>query len=319
MFDKRALIVGSGGQDGAYLAQWLLRAGYDVHGTSRDPHRGKSNLVALGCSEDVFVHRLEPDDPSAVAALLECLEPREIYYLAAQSSVARSFAAPVETWRASALGIVTLLDAASRILPRARILYAASGDCFGESGAAAPVDERAGFSPRSPYAAAKCAGHHAVNVARLSASQFACSAYLFPHESRLRPETFAIGKIAGAVRRIAAGSEETIELGNLDVVRDWGWAPEYVDAMWRMLQQPEPRDFVIATGRSHPLREFVSLAFASAGLDWRAHVLEGAVTPRPSEVLQQHADPSLARRLLNWEASVDLPGVAARLVSVGVI
>jgi GDPmannose 4,6-dehydratase len=312
----RALICGASGQDGAYLAQTLSGKGYEVHGSTRGPASlSPANLTALGVADRVILHSLQPTDADAVVALLDEVRPDEIYYLAAQSSVWRSFEEPLATFQASALGLWTMLDAARRIVPGARILNAASGDCFGETPADAPATENSPFHPRSPYAAAKCAGHHAISVARLADGQFACSAFLFNHESPLRPETFAFGKIIAAIRRIAGGAEEKLRLGDVEVVRDWGWAPDYVEAMWRMLQQDEPGDFVIATGSSHRLADFVALAFAEAGLDWRDHVIVGAVRPRPTDISRQFADPCRAREILGWQAGVSLKELASRLVA----
>jgi len=310
---SKALIFGVTGQDGAYLARLLLAKGYQVLGTTRgDGARAPANLARLGVAGEVGLHRLDPADGAAVAAAVAALRPDEIYYLAAQSSVRESFEKPVETLIASAVGLANVLAAAP---PQVRILNAASGDCFGETSAAAPATEASPFRPRSPYAAAKCAAHHIVAAERAGRDRFACSAFLFNHESPLRPESFVVGMIAAAARRIARGSAETVELGNVEVVRDWGWAPDYVEAMWRMLQQDEPRDFVIATGRSHRLADLVERCFAAVGLDWRDHVRAGAVPPRPSDVATHHADPGLARERLGWQASTGLDELARKLMA----
>ena len=313
MAGRRALVCGVTGQDGAYLARLLLERGYAVHGTSRGG--ASANLERLGVDGGVQLHRMQPTAAAEVAAVLREVRPDEIYYLAAQSSVARSFDEPVEAWRSSAEGILHMLEGARAEAPLAKLMFAASGDCFGVTSADWPATEETRFAPRSPYAAAKCAGSHLVSVARLASRQFACSAFLFSHESPLRPETFALGKIAGAARRIAAGSDETLSLGTVDVIRDFGWAPEYVEAMWLMLQREEPLDFIVATGRSHRLSEFVELAFASVGLDWRDHVAVGSEPPRPADIAHQHADPSRAGALLGWKARVALPELAARMVA----
>jgi GDPmannose 4,6-dehydratase len=260
------------------------------------------------------VHRVEPSNPADALAVVGSVRPDEIYYLAAQSSVGLSFELSAQTWAASAMGLVNVLAAARSAAPAARILNAASGECFGETSASTPATEQSPFRPRSPYAAAKCASHHAVEAARTAFGQFACSAFLFNHESPLRGEGFVTGKIAAAVRRIAAGSNERLLLGSISVVRDWGWAAEYVEALQRMLEQPEPRDFVIATGRSHSLAEFVQSAFAAANLDWHDHVDPGTEPARPGEAAAQHADPTRARHLLGWHARADLEVVAARVV-----
>lgn len=310
---RRALIFGIGGQDGSYLARWLLQKGYVVHGTSRGPGVPE-NLRRLGLGDEVSMHQIDPSS-DAVAPLLGRAQPDEIYYLAAQSSVWRSFADPVQSFRISAKGLIAVIEAARAVVPDSRILNAASGDCFGPTRADAPANEDARFAPRSPYAAAKCAGHHAVAVARLAYGQFASSAFLFNHESPLRTEDFAIGKIIAAAKRIADGSDETLELGNLDVVRDWGWAPDYVEAMWAMLQQPEALDLVIATGRSRRLEDLVAAIFNQLGLHWRDHVQAFAVAPRPTDIVVHHADPSRAKRMLGWSPLDDLDTICARLLT----
>ncbi len=310
---RKALIFGVTGQDGAYLARLLLAEGYAVLGTTRgDTGRAPGNLARLEVAGEVGLHRLDPADGGAVSAAVTALRPDEIYYLAAQSSVRLSFGKPVETLVASAVGLANVLAAAPSGV---RILNAASGDCFGETSANSPATEVSPFRPKSPYAAAKCAAHHLVAAARAADGRFACSAFLFNHESPLRPESFAVGKVVAAAKRIAGGSGETIELGNVGVVRDWGWAPEHVDAMWRMLQQDDAEDFVIATGRSHSLAELVERCFAEAGLDWRAHVRIQASPPRPSDIVVHHADPGLARARLGWRASVGLDELARKLMA----
>ena len=312
---RRALIFGVGGQDGAYLARALLDRGYAVHGTTRGAPTGIDNLRRLAVEDRVTVHRADPCEPQGVDALLERVAPDEIYYLAAQSSVWRSFLDPAECLRVSAVGLVNVLEAARRATPQARILNAASGDCFGETEPGAPATETSAFAPRSPYAAAKCAGHHALAVARLAHRQFACSAFLFSHESPLRGEDFAVGKILAAARRIAAGSDERLELGNVAVVRDWGWAPDHVEAIRGMLALERPEDLVIATGRSHSLAEVAEGIFAAFGLDWSDHVEAGAAPPRPTDIARQHADPARARDALGWTPLADLGELCRRLAA----
>ena len=315
MTQKRALICGVTGQDGAYLARFLLGRGYRVFGATRgDPRAGAPNLRRLGIEERVTLLAMDPATPAAVEAAIAEAEPSEIYYLAAQSSVWRSFEAPAAAFQGSAIGLINLLEAARAHAPDARIFNAASGDCFGEAPAGDPISEETPFRPRSPYAAAKCAGHHALAVARLAYGQFACSGFLFTHESPLRPETFAVGKTIAAVGRIAGGSGETLRLGNVDIARDWGWAPDYVEAMWAMLQPDEPRDFVIASGQSHSLKALVERIFAARGLDWRDHVQTAAQPLRPSDIASQHANPSLAGEVLGWSGRIELEELAARLV-----
>lgn len=311
---RRALICGVTGQDGRLLAQLLATKGYEVHGTSRRPPSAASqDFGKLGPGSEVRLHAASLADTRQLQAILAEVRPQEVYYLAAQSSVARSFEHPEQAWESSAMGLVRLLKAIEQSGQAPRLLYAASGDCFGETEEDEPVREDTPFRPRSPYAAAKCAGHHALAAARL-AGQFACSAFLFSHESPLRPENFVIAKIVAAAARIAAGSDERLALGGVEMIRDWGWAPEYVEAMWRMLQTDAPIDLVIATGRSHPLARVVELAFDEVGLDWRRHVDVGGMPPRPADIHRQHADPQLARDLVGWEATVDLREMVGLLV-----
>lgn len=313
---KRALVCGVTGQDGAYLARLLIEKGYQVVGTTRGHAAHTANLALLGIDQGVQLVRMNPDKRDEVDRIVAESAAAEIYYLAAQSSVWRSFAEPVATFEASAVGLLNLLEAARIHAPKARIFNAASGDCFGETAADRPATEQTRFAPRSPYAAAKCAGHHALAVSRLGTGQFACSGFLFTHESPLRPETFAVGKTFAAAKRIAAGSDETLILGDLSVVRDWSWAPHHVEAMWKMLQLAQPEDFIIASGRSASLQSLVEAIFAALGLDWRDHVSAVPLPPRPNDIRIQHADPRRARERLGWSSDGDIGRLAQRLVGV---
>ena len=240
--------------------------------------------------------------------------PEEAYYLAGQSSVAQSFADPLETFVGIVIGLLNLLRAIRQLAPDARILNAASGDCFGECAFEHPATEQSPLAPRSPYGAAKSAAHHIVSTSRLEGGTFICSAFLFNHESPLRDERFAIGKIVAGLRKIQADPSERLILGNVDVVRDWGWAPEYVEALWLMLQQTAPADFIVATGKSYRLAEFVELAFAHVGLDWRNHVDLAPEAQRPADIRIHHADPTRAAQLLGWQARTLLPDLPAALL-----
>ncbi len=270
--DRSALICGVNGQDGAYLAQLLLGKGYRVWGTSRDA-LGSSfgNLKRLGIREHVQTLSLLPEDFRSVLVALRRSRPDEVYYLAGQSSVGLSFEQPAETIQSIALGTLNLLEACRMVDHPVRLYHAGSSECFGDTGGE-PANETTPFHPRSPYAVAKASAYWLVNNYREAYGLWACTGILFNHESPLRPERFVTQKIVSTAKRIAQGSGETLELGRIDIARDWGWAPEYVDAMWRMLQQPEPLDFVIATGETHTLQDFVAEAFRVLGLDWRAHV-----------------------------------------------
>ncbi len=299
---KTALIFGISGQDGAYLARLLLEKGYLVAGTSRDAQMSSfRNLAALGIREACSLHSVTLTDFRSVLEVLTRVKPDEIYHLAGQSSVGLSFAQPVETFMSIGVGTLNLLEAVRFLGAPVRLYNASSSDCFGDTGGA-PATEETPFAPRSPYAVAKAAAHFEVANYREAYNLFACSGILFNHESPLRPPRFVTRKIVAAACRIAAGSKERLELGNIDVARDWGYAPQYVDAMWRMLQLPAPEDCIIATGHTITLREFAAEAFAAVGLDWRDHVSVNPELFRPSDILVSRADPSKARRVLGWQA-----------------
>ncbi len=306
-----ALIWGVGGQDGAYLARLLLDKGYRVHGTSRGDGM-PVNLQRLGIASEVPLHVVDPADAERVGDVVAAVRPAEIYYLAGQSSVGRSFVEPLATFTGAAIGLLNVIEAARAAVPDAALLNAASGDCFGET--PVPATESTMFRPRSPYAAAKCSAHLLVEANRVAYRQRACSAFLFPHESRLRPDTFVVGKLMAAIHRFAEGDRTPLEMGGLGVVRDWGWAPDYVEAMWRMLQRTEPADLVLATGTSMKLEDFVATAFAAIGLDWREHVRINAGLRRPADVTEQYADPSRAAELIGWRASLAGEELVKRLV-----
>jgi GDPmannose 4,6-dehydratase len=243
------------------------------------------------------------------------VEPDEIYNLAGQSSVGLSFQQPVETLESIAHATLTLLEAIRFLRKPLRLYNAASGECFGETSSSAPATEQSQFKPRSPYGVAKAAAFWEVANYREAYGVFACSGILFNHESALRPARFVTQKVVQAAVRIASGEQLRLKLGQLSVIRDWGWAPEYVDAMWRMLQQDEARDFVIATGKSRRLEEFISLVFGAVNLDWRDHVDIDPNLFRASDIAENYADPSLAHRELGWSAELGLEEIASRLVA----
>lgn len=311
---KTALIFGIAGQDGSYLAELLLSRGYRVVGTSRDAQvSGFANFDRLGIRDQIEVASMAINDFRSVLQVLRNAAPDEVYNLAGQSSVALSFEQPVETLESIAIGCLNILEAI-RISNRSIRLYnAGSGECFGDTGGA-PATESTPFRPKSPYAIAKAASFWEVANYREAYGLFACSGILFNHESPLRPERFVTQKIVSAARRIKAGSRERLALGNLEVERDWGWAPEYVDAMWRMLQQPDPHDFIIATGETQPLSAFVEQTFDEVGLDWRRYVDSSEALMRPSEQRVSRADPSRASECLGWVAQTRLDAVAQRMV-----
>jgi len=312
---KKALIVGVSGQDGAYLAQFLLEKGYAVYGTSRDAQTSLfGNLVRLGIRNRVQTESMAPNDFRSVLQTLAKVEPDELYNLAGQSSVGLSFQQPVETLESISVGSLNLLEAVRFLERPIRFYNAGSGECFGDTGGIA-ADEMTPFRPRSPYAVAKAAAFWEVANYREAYGLFAGSGILFNHESPLRPERFVTKKIIATACRIAGGSHETLRLGNMDVARDWGWAPEYVKAMWLMLQQDRPDDFVIATGQTHTLEEFTACAFARLGLDWRQYVVTDHALFRPADISVSRGNSGRARVRLGWSAQYSMPEVVGMMIA----
>ena len=262
---KKALIIGVSGQDGAYLAKLLLEKGYEVHGTSRD-HEVSSftNLSALGIKNHLQLNSMVTSDFRSVLTALQKADADEIYNLAGQTSVGMSFSYPVETFDSILIGTMNLLECIRLLKKPCRFYNAGSSEVFGNT--ERPADEETKYHPRSPYATAKAAAHYAVANYREAYGLFAATGVLFNHESPLRPSRFVTRKIVSTAVRIANGSKERLQLGNVDVHRDWGWAPEYVEAMWRILQHDQAEDFVIATGQMHSLSQFVDQVFAVLGL-----------------------------------------------------
>jgi GDPmannose 4,6-dehydratase len=303
MNKRTALICGISGQDGAYLAQFLLNKGYSVFGTSRDA-QGSSfgNLKKLGISDQVQCISMAPEDFRSVLVALRKSNPDEIYYLAGQSSVGLSFEQPAETMQSISLGTLNILEGLRMMDKPIRLYQAGSSECFGDTHGE-PANESTPFHPMSPYAVAKSSAYWLVNNYRDAYSLFACTGILFNHESPLRPERFVTQKIIHAVKRIASGSNEKLKLGRLDISRDWGWAPEYVEAMWLMLQQNSPQDFVIAAGNTISLQDFVDTAFKQANLNWKDHVIQDPNLFRPTDLAIGYANPSKAEKELGWKAS----------------
>jgi GDPmannose 4,6-dehydratase len=316
---KRALILGVSGQDGAYLSDLLLRKGYEVSGTSRDAHLSTfSNLAQLGIRERV--HRLSvatSDFRSVLNALVE-VQPDEVYNLSGQSSVGLSFDQPVETMESIGIGTLNLLEAIRFTKRPIRFYNAGSGECFGDT-AGHRASEETPFRPRSPYAVAKAAAFWEVANYREAYGLYACSGILFNHESPIRPERFVTRKIVSAACRIARGAPAKLQLGNTRVKRDWGWAPEYVDAMWRMLQQDLPDDYVIATGETRALEDFVDAAFRAVGLDAREHVVVDPSLNRPTDIDGNFADPAKAARVLGWSASARMEEVVRKMIAAEMV
>lgn len=310
---RRAMICGVSGQDGAYLAEFLLQQGYEVFGTSRDAQMTRfANLQALGIRDQVQTLSMAPIDFRSVLQAVSRIEPDEIYNLSGQSSVGLSFEQPVETLESISVGSLNLLEAIRFLGRETRLYNAGSSECYGNA-ANGPCDEDTPFRPRSPYAVAKAAAYWQVANYREAYGLFACSGVLFNHESPLRPERFVTRKVVAAAARIASGSKERLTLGDLEIERDWGWAPEYVVAMWKMLQQESADDFVIATGKTWSLKEFVSVAFNYFGLDWNDHVVSNQAFYRPTDLQRGWANPTRANEVLDWRASLEMPEVVVRM------
>ncbi len=310
----RALICGISGQDGAYLARLLLDKGYEVVGSSRDAQISSfSNLGQLGIRNKVRLESMALNDFRSVLQVVSRTQPDEIYNLAGQSSVGLSFDQPVETLESILSATINLMEVIRFLDRPIRFYNAGSGECFGDTLKEAAHEETP-FRPRSPYAVAKAAAFWQVSNYREAYGLFACTGILFNHESPLRPERFVTRKIIASACRIASGSKERLQLGNTTIQRDWGWAPEYVDAMWRMLQREKAEDFVIATGRSHALSEFAELAFRHFGLDWQNHTDIDPLIFRPTDIPYGCGDARKALLLTRWKAETDMAGVILKMI-----
>jgi GDPmannose 4,6-dehydratase len=339
-----ALVCGVSGQDGCYLAKYLLDHGYKVFGTSRDASISTfTGLRKLGIRDQVQVVSMALNDFRSVLQVLAKLQPREIYNLAGQSSVGLSFEQPVETLESISIGMLNLLEAIRFLGSDVRLYNAGSSECFGDTGGVAAT-ELTPFRPCSPYAVAKSAAFWQVASYREAYKLYACSGILFNHESPLRPERFVTQKIVRAACRIAAGTKEKLKLGNLRIERDWGWAPDYVEAMWRILQQDEPEDFVIATGITTPVRDFVKMAFEEVGISLQftgtgkeeIGCVEACTNPlyqlpvgtevvavdehyyRPTEVDLLIGDPTKAHTKLGWKPAYSLPMLVNEMVAADI-
>ncbi len=314
MIGKKALISGISGQDGAYLARLLLEKGYQVYGTARDAQvTSFHNLKILGIRQDVNLFSMALNDFRSVLQTLSKVQPDEIYNLAGQSSVGLSFEQPVETLESLAVGTLNLLEAMRFLQLPSKLYSAGSSECFGNTGGK-EADEATAFYPRSPYAVAKATAHWEVANYREAYSLFACTGILFNHESPLRPERFVTRKIIATACRIAGGSKEKLQLGNISIARDWGWAPEYVEAMWRMLQQTQPKDYVIATGETNTLEDFVVEVFTQLGLDWQGYVSTDPSLLRPSEIMISRGKPLKAEKELGWKAQYRMRDVVRMML-----
>jgi GDPmannose 4,6-dehydratase len=311
---KKALICGVSGQDGSYLAKLLLEKGYRVTGTSRDAQVASfANLDRLLITDHVERESMVLTDFRSTLQTIKKVRPDELYNLAGQSSVALSFQQPVETMDSISVGTLNLLEAVRFLGSDIRVYHATSSECFGNTGADAAT-EQTPFRPRSPYAVAKAAAHWAVVNYREAYGLFAANGILFNHESPLRPERFVTKKIVRAACRIRAGRQHTVKLGNLAIQRDWGWAPEYVEAMWRILQHPMPDDFVIATGSTYSLADFTAAAFGELGLNWHDHVDIDHDLERPSDIMCSKGDAAKAHAELGWKPNYTMPDVVQKMI-----
>ncbi|MGD0500609.1 MAG: GDP-mannose 4,6-dehydratase [Bryobacteraceae bacterium] len=314
----KALITGITGQDGAYLAEFLSAKGYEIHGLKRRSSSFNTDRVDHLYTDfhqsgaKFFLHYSDLGDASSLGGLLASIRPDEVYNLGAQSHVKVSFEIPEYTTDVVGTGVVRLLEAIRRNNLRCRFYQASSSEMFGLT--QPPQSETSPFHPRSPYGCAKVFAHHATVNYRESFGIHASCGILFNHESPRRGETFVTRKITRAVAHIRAGLQDKLYLGNLDARRDWGFAGDYVEAMWMMLQQDEPGDYVIGTGESHTVREFAEAAFTHAGLDWRDYVEIDPVYYRPAEVNDLRADAAKARRLLGWETRVGFQDLVRMMV-----
>ena len=311
---KTALICGISGQDGSWLAKLLLEKGYDVWGTSRDAQGHMfPNLLKLGIRHDVKLLSMIPEDFRSVFVAIKQAKPDEVYFLAGQSSVGLSFEQPAETIQSITLGTLNMLENCRLIDHPIRFYHAGSSECFGDT-QGQPATEKTAFKPCSPYAVAKSSAFWLVSNYREAYGLYACSGILYNHESTLRPERFVTQKIIKSAQRIANGSSEKLSLGRLDISRDWGWAPEYVKAMWLMLQQEKPDDYIVATGHTFSLESFVQESFDFFDLDWRKHVIQDTNLYRPNELLVSYGDPRKAKEILGWKAKTKMPQLIQKII-----
>lgn len=311
---KKALICGVSGQDGAYLSKLLLSKDYKIYGGSRDAQASSfKNLVKLGIKDEIELVSINICDFRSTLQSIMRIRPDEIYNLAGQTSVGLSFEQPVETLESISVGTLNLLEAIRFSGQNIKLYNAGSSECFGDTGDL-PANEETAFRPRSPYAVAKATAFWEVANYREAYNLFACTGILFNHESPLRPARFVTQKIISTAVRIFKGSHEKLVLGNIDIERDWGWAPDYVDAMWLIMQQDEPDDFVISTGTTNSLRTFINTVFEYLGLDADKYVVTNKELMRPTDLKTGHSDPSKAYKKLGWKAKATLQDVIKYMI-----
>lgn len=312
---KKALICGISGQDGAYIAQLLLQKGYEVYGGSRDAQMSSfRNLDTLDIKKDICPISININDFRSTLQTINKIKPDEIYNLAGQSSVGLSFEQPVETLESITIGTLNILESIRFANLPIRFYNAGSSECFGDTGGKA-ANEQTPFLPRSPYAVAKSAAFWLINNYREAYQIHACTGVLFNHESPLRPERFVTKKIIAAACRIARGSGEKLHLGNVTISRDWGWAPEYVEAMWKMMQYHTPDDYIIATGKSNTLQDFIDTTFAQLNLNSKEHVIVDNSLLRPTDLQVGQADPQKAYDRLGWKATYMMEDVIREMIA----
>lgn len=306
---KKALICGVSGQDGAYLAQFLLGKGYKIYGGSRDATTNSfTNLKKLNIVDDIELVSINLIDFRSTLQTINKIMPDEIYNLSGQSSVGLSFEQPIETFESICIGTLNILEAIRFCDSNIKFYNAGSSECFGDTPQMF-CDEETLFKPQSPYGIAKASAHWQVVNYRDAYQLFAVNGVLFNHESPLRPERFVTQKVIKTICQILDGKLDTLEVGNIDIVRDWGWAPEYVQAMWLMLQLDTPQDFVIATGKGHSLHEFIQIAFECAGLDIDKHLKINQNFYRPTDIKYVVGNPEKAKSVLSWSSKLDLKNI----------
>jgi GDPmannose 4,6-dehydratase len=312
--NKRAIICGISGQDGTYLAKLLLDRGYEVWGTSRDAEiTSFANLQRLSIKQEIRLVSLNLRDVGGIISLIGRVRPDEIYNLAAQSSVGLSFDQPFETIESIVIGGLNLLEAIRLSGHSTRLYNAGSTECFGDTGQS-QANEHSQFHPCSPYAVAKSAAHWTVANYRQAYGMFACTGILSNHDSPLRPKRFVTRKIIRSVAETASGNINNLSLGNLGIERDWGWAPDYVDAIWRILQSDVPDDFIIATGTTSTLQDFIATAYSYIGKDWRDFVLTDPELLRPADIIHSRVSPAKAAEQLGWQATYGMKDVVRMMI-----